>query len=263
MARYGAKSPLWAPIVNEPANARPEYGAGLTIGKLSSCGVTPNYSEGTLPADNSTAEYAKELKDMDIALETDDLIARNAVAMYGARFDGTDVIYGSADNPPYGGYAFYHTAQRSGQRVHIGHFYTKVRASRAARTFETKGDAINFGTESISMKGLPDNAGDAEIESEPFATEDDAFAWCANKVNLGTYYKVNVQQQGESSAKHVDRAGLTFVATGSDFEVTIAGYDTVTAAYDNGVDITAAVTGGTGKYTIESVAADHNIVIVF
>lgn len=263
MARYGAKSPLWSPIATEPDKANPTYGTGITIGKLVSCGVTPNYSEGSLAADNTTAEYAKEIKDQDIALETDDLVASNAVALYGAKFNGNDVEYNSADNPPYGGYAFYHTAQRSGQKVHIGHFYPKVRASRGARTFETKGDAITFGTESISMKSLADNSGLTEKESEPFTTEDDAYAWCANKLGVGVYYKINVQQQGEGATKYVDHAGVTFVANGSDFALVITGYASVTAAYDNGTDITSAITGGSGTYTLSSVAADHDIVIVF
>ncbi|MEG0913705.1 MAG: hypothetical protein RSG53_08870 [Oscillospiraceae bacterium] len=263
MARYGAKSPLWAPIAEELDRAHPTYGTGLTIGKLASCGVTPNYSEGSLPADNTIAEYAKEIKDQDIALETDDLIARNAVAIYGAKFNGNDIEYSIEDNSPYGGYAFYHTAQRSGQKVHIGHFYPKVRASRGPRTFETKGDAVTFGTESISMKSLSDNLGLTEVESEPFITEDDAYAWCANKLGVGVYFKINVQQQGETSAKYVDHDGVAFVPSGTNFEIVVTGHASVTAAYDNGTDTTATITGGGGTYKLTGVTIDHDIVIVF
>lgn len=263
MARYGAKSPLWSPIIEEPDRAHPTYGTGIILGKLSSCGVTPNYSEGSLPADNTTAEYAKEIRDQDIALETDDLIARNAVAIYGAKFNGNDVEYNTEDNPPYGGYAFYHTAQRSGQKVHIGHFYPKVRASRGPRTFETKGDAITFGTESISMKSLADNLGLTETESEPFTTEDDAYAWCAGKLGVGTYYKINIQQQGDTAEKYVDHEGVAFVPSGNDFEIAITGYASIAAAYDNGTDVTSSITGGSGVYTLSEVSADHDIVIVF
>lgn len=264
MARYGAKSPLWAPIKSEADGSHPDYGTGLTIGKLVTFTSTPNYAEGSLYADNGTAEYARELKDVDITMETDDLIARNAAAMYGAQFEGDDLIYGLDDNPPYGGFAFYHTAMRNGKRVHIGHFFPKARASRGARTFDTKGDAITFGTEPITMKAIGDNKRAAEIESEAFDTEEAAFAWCASKVSLGAYYKVTIQQQGgNSSDKFVDTVGTVFVADGSSLEIKVTGYESVTAAYDNGEDKAGDITGGDGTYKLSSVKEDHNIVIVF
>ena len=64
--------------------------------------------------------------------------------------DGADdfaiSIFKRGDVAPYGGYAFYHTAMRGGQQVHIGHFFPKVRAARGAKTYNTRGKTIEFGT---------------------------------------------------------------------------------------------------------------------
>ena len=126
MANYGAKSSIFAPFQGvEPAAADPTYGAGIIIGKLVSCVVTPNNAEGDLPADNSTAEYLSEITDEDIALETDDLILQNSLILYGAHMRGNDIVFKRGDVAPYGGYAFYHTAMRGGQQVHIQKFFDK------------------------------------------------------------------------------------------------------------------------------------------
>lgn len=264
MANYGAKSPMFAPFVGkEPTNAPPVYGAGITIGKLVSCNVTPNTAEGKLPADNSIAEYLAEVVDQDIALETDDLILQNSLVLYGAKMVGNDLSYSRDNVPPYGGYAFFHTAMRQGVQEHIGHFYPKVRANRGAKVYTTRGDTIEFGTTQIAMKSLFTNMGEIERESEPFPTEEEAYAWCASKLNIKDYHVVNVQVQGDTDEKYVDYDGKTFLPAGGEFVLQISGYGSVAAAYDNGVDITSAITGGTGEYTISSVDASHNIVIVF
>ena len=62
MANYGAKSPIFAPFQGvEPAAADPTYGAGIIIGKLVSCVVTPNNAEGDLPADADCATLSAYL----------------------------------------------------------------------------------------------------------------------------------------------------------------------------------------------------------
>lgn len=264
MANYGAKSPLFAPFAGvEPTETEPEYAPGVTIAKLVSCGVTPNYAEGKLAADNMTAEYVKEIIDEDIALETDDLVLEKALTLYGAQMDGNDLKYTQADNAPLGGYAFYHTAMLNGQKLHIGHFYPKVRASRGARTFATKGDTITFGTSAISMKAMFTNMGTIEVESEPFANEADAYAWCASRVGVGTFHSIDVSVQGATAEKYVDHVGKVFLPAGEDFALNITGYADVSAAFDNAVDITADIASGTGTYTLTGVAEDHDIVIIF
>ena len=260
MANYGAKSPLFAPFSGaEPENSDPVYGQGIVIGKLVSCGVTPNNAEGKLAADNGTAEYLSQITDEDIALETDDLILQNAKMMYGAKADGNDMKYTKSDVAPYGGFAFYHTAMRNGVQVHIGHFFPKVRATRNAKTFNTRGDSIEFGTTSIALKALFTNLGDIEFESEPFSTEEAAYAWCAEKVGLGSYYTVDVQVQNETASKYTDFSGKAFVPSGENFELSVTGAPT--ALYDNGTEKKSSISGG--KYTISAIAADHEVAVIF
>ena len=263
MASYGAKSPLWAKITAEPAGALPTYEAGTALGKLVSCGVTPNYAEGNLYADNGLAEYARELTNEDLALETDDLIVARAAALFGATITGGDISYREGDTPPLGGYGFYHTAMRSGVKYHIGHFFPKVRASRNARTFQTKNNSITFGTNSIALKAMFANNREIERESEGFASEDAAYAWVATKLGVASWYFVDVMVQGEAAGKTVDQHGKIFLPAGSAYTLTIEGYASVKAAYDNGVDKKTAVTGGSGTYSLSDLDADHEIVIVF
>lgn len=263
MANYGAKSPVWAPITAEGAGVAPTYGDGMILAKLVSCGVTPNSAEGSLYADNGLAEYAREISDEDLALETDDLYLEKAAALFGATLIGNDLSYRNGDNPPLGGYGFYHTAMRSGVKCHIGHFFPKVRASRNARTFTTKNNSITFGTASIAMKAMYDNSGEIERESEAFTSEDSAYAWVATKLGVSSWYCVNVMAQGETTGKSVDQKGRIFLPAGEDFTLTITGYASVAAAYDNGTDKTSDITGGSGTYKIDDIAADHEIVVIF
>ena len=263
MASYGAKSPLWAKIASEPEGAAPTYESGTALGKLVSCGVTPNYAEGSLYADNALAEYAREVTDEDLALETDDLIVVKAAALFGATIVNNDLIYKEGDTPPLGGFGFYHTAMRAGVKYHIGHFFPKVRATRNARTFQTKNNSITFGTNSVAMKAMFANNREIERESEAFTSEDSAYGWVAQKLGVSSWYCVNVMAQGETTGKSVDMKGRIFLPAGEDFTLTITGYASVVAAYDNGTDKKTAITGGSGTYTVSDIAADHEIVIVF
>ena len=263
MANYGAKSPVWAPITAEGAGVAPTYGTGLTIGRLVSCGVTPNYAEGSLYADNALAEYGREITDEDLALETDDLFIAKAAALFGATIVGNDLSYREGDAAPLGGFGFYHTAMRSGVKYHIGHYFPKVRASRNARTFQTKGNSITFGTAAMALKAMYDNSGEIERESEAFSDESSAYAWVANKLGIATWYEINVMSQGEASGKSVSQTGRIFLPAGSDFTLNINGYASVIAAYDNGADVKTTITGGSGTYVLTSLAADHEIFIKF
>lgn len=260
MARYGAKSPLFAPFSGaEPSSAAPVYATGFTIGKLVNCGVTPNYAEANLDADNITSEYVKLLTDEDISLETDTLLLMGAVKLYGAQIRGSDIAYTQGDIPPIGGFAFYHSELRDGVVYHIGHFFPKVRASRTAQTFATRGKQITLGTTTISLKANYTNLGDIEEESEPFATEEAAFGWCASKVGIGNYYVVDVTVQGATSNKYVDKAGKLFLPSGEAFALTITG--TATALYDNGTDKISSVSSGV--YTIANITANHTVTVIF
>ena len=259
MASFGAKSPLAAIVSTESDSALPTYEPGFTIGKLNKCVITPNYAEGQLDADNTTAEYLNEITDEDIALDVDTLIIANSVRMYGAKLDGNDVVYAKSDVAPYMGYGFYHSEMRNGVVSHIGHFFPKVKASRSARTFDTRGKSISFGVTSIPMKVNYTNTGKIEFESEPFATEEAAYGWVASKLNVSSYFKINTQVQGGSSTKKVDKTGLVFVAAGSAFTLTITG--TPTALYDNGADKVSSIANGV--YTLASVSADHELTVIF
>ena len=181
--------------------------------------------------------------------------------------DGADdlaiSIFKRGDVAPYGGYAFYHTAMRGGQQVHIGHFFPKVRAARGAKTYNTRGKTIEFGTTSISMKAMFTNTDNIEIDSEPFTNESGAYAWCAGKLGIATYYTIDVQAQNKSASNYVDCEGKCFVPAGNTFELLITGYESVSAAYDNGVDKKSAITGGTGTYTLANVAENHDIGVIF
>lgn len=259
MASYGAKSPLAALISAETNSALPTYAAGFTIAKLVKCVVTPNYAEGQLDADNTTAEYVNQLSDEDITLDVDTLLLENSMRLFGATMDGSDIVFSQGDVTPYVGFAFYHSEMRNGVVSHIGHFFPKCKASRSARTFDTRGKSISFGTTSIPLKVNFPNVGKIEYESEPFATEAAAYAWCAAKVNLGSYYAIDVQVQGGSSTKKVDKAGKTFLPSGSSFALTITGAPK--ALYDNGVDNVASISNGV--YTLASVTAEHAITVIF
>lgn len=253
MAEFGANHPCFKA---DAANN------GVVIGKLVSANLTVNLASGELYADDSLAEQLSEFSSGTIAMETDDMSDQVAGEVYGCKVEGGIVTSNTNDTAPRGGLAYYKTLMRKGVKYYKGFYYPRVRAALGNDNAQTRGSSITFQTTQTSFTVFADDSGNWR-EMKTFTDKDSAAAWCEQKTNVSEYFAVNVTAQGTGAGKSVDTLGTYYVAKGGDFVMHVTGYANLTACYDNGTDKVQAVKTGTGTYTIESIAADHEIAVIF
>lgn len=255
MAKFGARHPVFAPILTEPENALPTYGVGAVIGKLVAANLTVNLASGELYADDGLAEQLSEFASGALAMETDDMTDEVASMVYGAVVANGETAYNKEDTAPLGGLGYYKVLMRNGVKYYKGCYYPKVRAALGSDNAQTRGNAITFTTENTSFTVFAPDNGDWRY-TKTFTDEASARAWVRGKLGLGTAYEVNITTQGAGS---VSPDGFKMVASGGSLELVITG--TATKLYDNAEDKTASIVGG--KYTLSNVTADHDIAIIF
>ncbi|MBQ6621531.1 MAG: hypothetical protein IJH75_01690 [Mogibacterium sp.] len=255
MASIGLKRLAWAQMASEPDNGVPTYGAGMILGKAVSTSLSITTAEGELYADDMLAEYVSEFSSAQLTAEADNIPLDKQAMLYGAAYSGGEMQMSADDTPPYGGWGGYQVLMVGGVRKYRTWFFPKGKANIPDWNGATKGANVSFGTQPIDVKVMAPNFGPWYYVKE-FDNEAAASAYIDSKLNVSTWYNVDVQLQGSGSAVP---GGSTPVAAGEDYTLTITG--TVSKLYDNGTDKTASISEGV--YTIADVAADHNIAIIF
>lgn len=183
---YGAKGLMWAPLAAanpEPAGALPNYGKPMSLGELAKVADAPAFVEATAAGDNNaTARFIKRFQHCMVDAEVLEFQNEVASAIFGCRLDTLEskknLHFNDADNPPYGGLAFY-TENLLAENVvkYRGIMYPKLKASMQGKEYSTTGSSINLSSDKAQFKAVRCNNGDWKIVSEFFATEDEAIAW--------------------------------------------------------------------------------------
>lgn len=176
MATFGAKYPIFAPIVEEPDAALPIYGTAVRVGRLVGADLTITLASGKLYADDELAESVDEFSSGSLAMTTDDMEDNVASVVYGAEVKEKEVHYKAGDNPPVGGLGYYKALMRRGKKFYKGYFYPRAKAMLGNDTAATKADSITFGTESTTFTIFRCNTDDWRI-TETFDTEAAAKEW--------------------------------------------------------------------------------------
>jgi hypothetical protein len=168
MAGFGAKRPVFR--VNGETN-------GIVIGKLVAANLTVTPASGELYADDVLAEEVTEFASGSIAMETDDLTADNAAALYGATLsdDGT-LTYKAGDAAPLGELAYYQVLMRNKIKFYRGLYYPQARAALGNSNAQTKGNSITFQTTSTTFTIFAADDGSWHSTKE-FGSEAEARAW--------------------------------------------------------------------------------------
>lgn len=258
MASMGLKYLAWAKMATEPAASVPTYDTGEVLGKAVSTNLAITNSEGELYADDMLAEYVSEFASAILTAEADNITLDKQAHMYGATYSDNELQLNASDNAPYGGIGGYQVVMINGVRKYRAWFFAKGRASVPDWSGATKGGSITFGNQPIKMKLMAPNYGPWYYVKE-FTTEAAAKAYIDTKLNVATWYSMNVQVQGAGSGEAATPIGVTSVASAGTFELVVTG--TPTALYDNGAESKASISGG--KYTLSNVAADHEIAVIF
>lgn len=253
MAEFGANHPCF-----KPKNST----AGVVLDKLVSANLTVNLASGELYADDSLAEQLSEFASGTIAMETDHMSDANAAIVYGCKVEDGTVIYNTNDTAPEGELTYYKVLMKNGVKSFKGYYYPRVRAALGNDNAQTRGSNITFQTTQTTFTVFADDAKDWR-KTKTFATPEAAIAWCDTMCSVATYHAINVSSQGAGESEGVQPLGISYVVSGEDFALAIEGADGIVAAYDNGIDVTTAIQGGGGTYTLSAVATDHDIVIIF
>ena len=253
MAEFGAKYPCFK---------KDGATSGVVLGKLVAANLTVNLASGELYADDALDEQLSEFASGSLAMETNDLTDANASVIFGCAVDDGVVTYNVGDTAPSGGLAYYKSLMRNKVKYFKAIYHPCARAALGNDNSQTKGNSITFASSQTTFTIKADETGDWR-RTKTFDNEAAAKAWVQNLCGIGTNYAINISAQAAGVGESVTPLGTRYVASGDNLEITIAGYANVTAAYDNGADITSNITGGSGVYTLSSVSANHDIVIIF
>jgi phi13 family phage major tail protein len=157
MANLGMKYLRYA-ILNEDDTT---YGTIKTMGRAISASVSPNIAEGSLYADDKTAEYATAFQSAAVTLGVDDDDDATFAELLGKSYDEATKIVSSSidDNPPYVGFGYIVSKIKNNLRKYRAQFFTKMKFKPFIPESKTKGDSIEFGTPSVEGLTIANNAG--------------------------------------------------------------------------------------------------------
>lgn len=153
------------------------YGAIKTMGKAVSADVSPDLAEGSLSADDATAEYASSFKSAAVSLGLDDDDDAIFAELLGKTYDEQTGLVSSSinDNPPYVGFGYIVTKMKNNMPRFRAQFFTKMKFKPFIPGSKTKGDSMEFGTPSVEGMTIANDAGFWEHHIE-VASESEAVA---------------------------------------------------------------------------------------
>lgn len=191
MAKIGLKHPVFAPIASYNTGAIPTYESGTVVGKAVKANITVNTIEGMLYADDALAEYDKQVQNVDISFEVDDMADMVKKTMFGYRLStgsgySSGLLMGVNDDTVHGGFGYYKTKVVNRVKLYEARWFYDAAFNETGESVETKGDGITFQTTSIEGKALPviGLGKDDYSETATFSDESAAISWLHNKAGI-------------------------------------------------------------------------------
>lgn len=166
-------------IIAERTGAK-TYGEQFAFGKAIGLNVTPNYSEGSLNADDVQAEYDKEFNYAEVTMNTSTVPLVAHDKMFGHKVNENAVDFNAYDEANYVGQAWIAPEKVDGKKYYTGNFLYKAKYSEPSEEYSTKGDSIEYKTPSISGRALAEDDGDWKA-TERFETPEKALEWIYKK----------------------------------------------------------------------------------
>lgn len=190
MAKYGAKYLQWAPFAatkaDEDENKYPLYGTPMNLGSLVKVTDVPSVQEATIYGDDEVDEAVTEICEYTADAEITELANNVASAVFGATLGTSDtdadLVFGTNDNPPWGGLAFYIRKMVKGATVFQGIYYPKLKAAVQGEEYSTKGGSITLAGGKIHFKGCNSMNSAWKVKSKDFPTQAEAKAWVDVKI---------------------------------------------------------------------------------
>lgn len=147
--RIGCDNLVYAPMTTEDTvKAAPQYGDVVAAPGVMSININPNGSLETLFADDGPMETATTLGKIDVEIQKNELTTQNKADLLGHEIDGNGaLVYGDNDVPPYVAIGF-RTLKSNGKYRYV--WLYKGKFTEPEDQNETKGDSINFQSDTIS-----------------------------------------------------------------------------------------------------------------
>ena len=147
--RIGCDNLVYAPMTTEDSPTKaPTYGTVVPAPGVMSINVNPNGSQETLFADDGPMENASTLGRIEVEIQKNELTTQNKADLLGHTIDSKGgLIYGDSDVAPYMAIGF-RTLKSNGNYRYV--WLYKGKFSEPEDNNETKGDSINFQSDTIS-----------------------------------------------------------------------------------------------------------------
>lgn len=147
--RIGCDNLVYALMTTEDtATTAPEYGEVKSAPGVISVNINPNASQETLFADDGPYDTATTLGKIDVAINKAELTTENKADLLGHQVDTNGgVVYGDSDVPPWVAIGF-RTLKSNGNYRYV--WLYKGKFTDPEDNNETKGDSINFQTDTIN-----------------------------------------------------------------------------------------------------------------
>ena len=147
--RIGCDSLVYALMTTEDsATEAPVYGGVKTAPGVISININPNSSQETLFADDGPYDTATTLGNIEVAINKAELTTENKADLLGHQVDTKGgIVYGDSDVPPFVAIGF-RTLKSNGKYRYV--WLYKGKFTDPEDNNETKGDSINFQTDTIN-----------------------------------------------------------------------------------------------------------------
>lgn len=147
--RIGCDNLVYAPMTTEDtADEAPVYGEVVKAPGVMHVNINPNGSQETLFADDGPMETASTLGKIDVEIQKNELTTQNKADLLGHQIDSNGaIVYGDSDVPPWVAVGF-RTLKSNGKYRYV--WLYKGKFSEPEDQNETKGDSINFQSDTIS-----------------------------------------------------------------------------------------------------------------
>lgn len=147
--RIGCDNLVYATMTTEDtASAAPAYGTVKPAIGVMSLNINPNGAQETLFADDGPMETASTLGRIEVEIQKNELTTENKADLLGHQIDSKGaLVYGDSDIPPWVAIGF-RTLKSNGNYRYC--WLYKGKFTEPEDSNETKGDSINFQTDTIN-----------------------------------------------------------------------------------------------------------------
>ena len=189
MAKIGIKGLTYAPFSTGGEGGAITYGTGVELADyMIKADVTENRNKTPFYADDHQIDQENELTGVDVSLELANLTDAIEKAFLGYTSGTGDELHVTSADAPFVGVGFRKKERFKGAITYKGYWIYKIQFSKDTDSTQTKGENIDFQTESISgsaMGVVLTTAGDTIYYSQIRSTaEATVVSWIKGKAGI-------------------------------------------------------------------------------